>query len=201
MKVPCTTCGAMILPATAGATGGVCMACKNGIRKNLERAKAFYAEQRKPDPARDYWSELVNRVYETPEGFSGLSPVERVYYAVCVFEGEVYNGGVHQFFSNSAGNYYPTVVAGLNELGATRSLELLLQARQALFPDVEPPTDWEARRAVLPWWPEDETAPTPGWSIEIDGINKELWKDSDKLCQRLQDYATRHNLIPKANGA
>ena len=191
----------MILPTTAQATGGVCMACKAGIRKNLTSAKEYYAEQRKPNPARDYWGELVNRVHKTPEGFSGLLPVERVYYAVSVFEGEVYNGGVHQFFYNSSGNFYPTVVAGLRELGAATSLELLLRARQSLFPDSEPPTDWEARREVLPWWPKDKNAPTPAWSIETERIDKELWTDPDKLGERLQEYAARHKLIPDANVA
>ena len=32
-RIPCNTCGAEILPATAEATGGVCMACKQGIRR------------------------------------------------------------------------------------------------------------------------------------------------------------------------
>lgn len=32
-RVPCQTCGAEILPATAQATGGICMACKQGIRR------------------------------------------------------------------------------------------------------------------------------------------------------------------------
>lgn len=157
-------------------------------------------EQRKPKPTRDYWGELVNRVYKTTEGFSGLSPVERVYFAVCVFEGEVYNGGVHQFFYNS-GNFYPTVVVGLRDLGAITTLELLSRASRALFPDSEPPTDWEACREVLPWWPEDKNAPTPAWSIETERIDKELWTDPDKLHERLQEYAARHNLFPDANVA
>ena len=31
-KVPCTQCGAEILPSTAESTGGICMACKKGIQ-------------------------------------------------------------------------------------------------------------------------------------------------------------------------
>ncbi|MGV8346557.1 hypothetical protein ACV330_30360, partial [Pseudomonas aeruginosa] len=36
-----------------------------------------------------YWSALVNRVYDGREGFAGLSPAERSYYAVSVLIGEV----------------------------------------------------------------------------------------------------------------
>jgi hypothetical protein len=32
-RISCETCGADILPATAEATGGICMACKQGIRR------------------------------------------------------------------------------------------------------------------------------------------------------------------------
>ncbi len=43
-----------------------------------------------------YWSALVNRVYDGGEGFAGLSPAERSYYAVSVLSGEVHNGGFDQ---------------------------------------------------------------------------------------------------------
>jgi hypothetical protein len=142
---------------------------------------------------------LVRRVHKTAEGFSGLSHAEQIYFAVAVFDGEVYNGGVHQFFSNSSGGYYATVLAGLTELGAGTTRTLLLHARDVLFPDSEPPADWEARRQVLPWWPKDESAPTPAWSMEIERINKQLWAKPDNLDARLSDFAKRHHLIPDAD--
>jgi len=50
-RVPCKKCGAEILPATAKATGGVCMACKNGIRKSLEKSKEYYRKEREKEAA------------------------------------------------------------------------------------------------------------------------------------------------------
>lgn len=50
-RVPCKKCGAEILPTTAEATGGVCMACKNGIRKDLEKSKEFYRKEREKEAA------------------------------------------------------------------------------------------------------------------------------------------------------
>jgi hypothetical protein len=46
-KVACEACGAMILPSTAEANGGVCMPCKRGDRGNIETAKLRYAERKK----------------------------------------------------------------------------------------------------------------------------------------------------------
>jgi len=176
------------------------MACKQGIRANIEASKAYYAKLREPDPVRDYWIGLVKRVH-MQAGLEGLSQSERIYFVVTLFEGEVYNGGVHQFFLNSSGEYYTIVVEGLSELGATRSLDLLQKARKALFPDTDPPTDTAARRQILPWWPEDKTAPPPAWSFEIERIDRELWSDPDRLGEKLKEYATRHRLIPDARVA
>src|SRR5688572_5465366 len=118
---PCIECGATILPSTSAATGGVCMACKHGIRSNLERAKEYYRKQRLPNPERDYWTSLVRRIYHTDAGYSGLTDVERVYYLGCVVNGEVYNGGLHQFYSNSAGDRYAETLDALQQLGAVHS--------------------------------------------------------------------------------
>lgn len=38
-RIPCPKCGALILPTTATATGGVCMPCHKGIRQDIEAAR------------------------------------------------------------------------------------------------------------------------------------------------------------------
>ncbi len=140
-KTICSECGAEILAATAARTNGVCMACKQGIRKQMESSKKYYEEQRKPDPFRDYWKDLIRRVYETPQGFDDLSPKEKTYFAVCILDGEIYNGGLYQFFSNHSGEYYQEALNGLAELAAFHSRELLIAARLVLFPDGDMPRD------------------------------------------------------------
>lgn len=52
MKIPCTACGAFILLTTAHATGGVCMACKQGIRARLKVKKS---PGPKPSESRRYY--------------------------------------------------------------------------------------------------------------------------------------------------
>ena len=199
-RVPCKQCGAAILPTTAAATSGVCMACKQGIRSNMERAKAFYEEQRKPNPERDYWTALVNRIYHTQEGYGGLSNTERVYYLCCVLNGEVYNGGLHQFYSNSSGEHYSETLAALEDMNAWHSRRILARSCELLFPGCSaPPHDREQRFEVLPWWPKTSSEPPALWAAELDLLDKEFWTDPDGLSDRLTAYGITHSLFsPKA---
>lgn len=41
-KIPCKECQELILPRTAEKTGGICMACKQGIRESIEQSKASW---------------------------------------------------------------------------------------------------------------------------------------------------------------
>ena len=169
------------------------MACKQGIRKHIESAKKYYEEQRKPDPFRDYWKELVRRVYNTPEGFAGLSPKEKTYFSVCILDGEVYNGGLYQFFSNHSGEYYVEALNGLAELGAFHSRELLIAARLALFSDREMPCETQSLRELLNSF-QDGLA-TDQILAELD---KKYYDDPDKLGDRLRKYALDNHLVKLA---
>ena len=77
-RIPCKRCGAEILPATAQATGGVCMACKNGIRKDIEKSKDYYRKEREKEAA--YAPLRTPDLVQTkpvlrPEDLNGRTPV------------------------------------------------------------------------------------------------------------------------------
>jgi hypothetical protein len=171
------------------------MACKQGIRKHIEAARVYYREQRKPEPFRDHWTALVHRVHDVSDGFYRLSHQERIYYLVQVLQGEVYNGGISQFFDNSSGDHYLETLAALDELGAMRCRALLLAARQILFAEADPPTDRAARYAAMPEYPSGPDAPRPAWCLELDRLDKEFYADPDKLEDRLRRYALDHKLV------
>ncbi|HEY1120131.1 MAG TPA: DUF4375 domain-containing protein [Haloferula sp.] len=194
-RVPCRECGAEILPATAEATGGVCMACKKGFRKDIESSKQFYAEQRKYDPVRELWLSLVRRVSKTEQGFNGLSRDERLYFAVSCLNGEIYNGGFHQFFAGNAGEFYAVVVDGLTELGATHSLVLLREAADLLFDGPVPPADLNARWDAMKHYPEDPSAPVLPWMDDLERINEGFCEDPDQLSDRLLAFAKESGLV------
>ena len=188
-KVPCTECGALVLPTTAKKTGGVCMPCKNGNRKNIEQAKEYYKKEReleKTCPFRALWRELVDKVYNREGGFTALSEAEKTYYAVNTLSGEVYNGGFIQYFENTAGEHYKYAELGLESLSATQSLMLLRQAKTALFSSAIVPTDQTQRWSII-----RKNIDEP----DLDVFDTEFYKDEDKLGDKLEDYAIKSFLI------
>lgn len=89
------------------------MPCKHGNRENIDKSKEYYKKQKEYDLFRELWHSLVNRVYATDdeeEGFNALTEDEKIYFAVGVLDGEVYNGGMLQFFSNSSGSLFQKVL-------------------------------------------------------------------------------------------
>jgi hypothetical protein len=171
------------------------MACKQGIRKNIEASKIYYQQQRQPDPFRDHWVNLVHRVYDTPDGFYRLSRPEQTYYLACMLEGEVYNGGIGQFFDNSSGDFYRETLDALDEIGAVQCRVLLIAAKEALFRGGDPPREMRARIKSMPKYPESPDAPRPAWDLELERISDEFCSDPDQLQEKLRKYALDHQLV------
>lgn len=107
----------------------------------------------------------------------------------------MYNGGMHQFFSNSSGALCNETVEGLKELGATQALALLQRAARVLFGNQESPVDRHERWQAMPFYPEDEMATLPDWSIELEEIDRASWMDPDGLSQKLQAYLKNTGLL------
>ncbi|MGA7632252.1 MAG: DMP19 family protein [Terriglobales bacterium] len=196
-KLPCSKCGVPILESTALRTDGLCMPCKGGYRESIEEGKRHNREQLEEmltDPYRKLWVSLVEKVYHSPTGFDGLSHPQKLYFAVCLLEGEVCNGGFHQYFFNAAGSYYAYAEEGLIALGAFQTLELLQEARDAVFPSIPVPTSIAERRRALSSYPED-SSPTPKWSEKLDDLDKRFWADPDGITLRLETFARNHGLL------
>ncbi|OYU72830.1 MAG: hypothetical protein CFE32_22625, partial [Alphaproteobacteria bacterium PA3] len=192
-KVACTQCGAMILPRTAAETGGICMACKQGIRASMEASREFYQQLKQYDPHRELWTWLVEKAQAGP-GLGTLSEAQRIYFAVGVLEGEIYNGGLDQFFSNSSGAYYADAVAGLQALEADAALAILKDAAQILFDGTPPPVDQQER-----WDAMDRNAYTPDGedavTAQLDVLDRQFWADPDKLGERLAAFAQQSGIL------
>lgn len=171
------------------------MACKQGIRESIEQAKEFYRKQKEYDPYKELWTHLVKKVYAKENGFDSLTKEEKLYFSVSVFDGEVYNGGMHQFFSNSSGELYEQVVEGLIILKATKSLLLLKQAVRILFEKDEPPKDRILRWKEMKQFTDDKSASRPKWELELDEIDDQYYEDLDNLSKLLTEYAETKGLI------
>lgn len=194
-KVKCNTCDAMILPSTAERNGGLCMPCKQGNRESIESSKEFYRKQKEYDPFRELWTYLVDKVHMNDDNFHILSEEEQVYFAVGLLDGEVYNGGMHQFFSNSSGDLYDEVVNGLQTLAASNSLWLLRRATKVLFGNIKPSKDFYLRNNEMKQYPESDSSPIPDWSLELEKIDEEYWEDPDNISELLSNYAESTGII------
>lgn len=191
-KVACEACGAMILPSTAEVNGGVCMPCKRGDRGNIEAAKLRYAErktaQANPDPATLHWRWLVKQVHQTPEGFAGLSAENQNYFAACLLEGEVYNGGFDQYFHNSSADHYGDAIRGLREIGAAECSRLLIAAKEVLFGGRDVPGTQDSR-----WSQIGEM--TPAQEGRLEQLDRLFGKEAARLRDLAGQYAHRHGLL------
>jgi hypothetical protein len=63
-------------------------------------------------------------------------------------EGDVNNGGFHQFFFNSAGDRTRQILEALKAIGALQTLAIVEKAC-AKFPGGMPPAEWFERQEVL----------------------------------------------------
>jgi hypothetical protein len=186
-KVACTQCGAMILPRTAAETGGICMACKQGIRASMEASREFYQKLKEYDPHRELWTWLVVKSQADPFLVS-LSEAHRHYFAVGLLEGEVYNGGFDQFFSNSSGAYHSLAVEGLKALKAEASLRILDEAVRLLFGDAPPPLDRQKRWDAMQLSSQTQAE-------ELGALDRKFWEDPDRLSEKLTAFAQQSGIL------
>jgi Domain of unknown function (DUF4375) len=98
------------------------------------------------------WNMLHARVFIDSEGtgYNSLTIHEKTIWVTGIFIGEVINGGFHQFFSNSSGDYSSDdLSSALERLGAKRMLELFWRAVFILSPDGIVPSNRDARNNAL----------------------------------------------------
>ena len=172
------------------------MACKQGIRQNIEKSKEQYKKQKEHDPIRELWLSLVERVDKGPDGFAGLSVDEKLYFAVRLLDGEVYNGGFEQFFHNSSGEYFDEAARGLKLLEAESTLSVFLQATKILFGDSTPSKDRGARWEQMKSLPDSPVDQVPDWYVELESLDQQYCKDPDNLDEKLDEFA-RSSLLPR----
>jgi len=198
-RVPCTKCGALILERTASKTNGLCLPCKGGYRARIEAGKNLREQERErelTDPDHKLWLSLVEDVFHSPLGFEGLSHPKKLYFALGCLEGELYNGGFHQYFFNSSGSYYAYAEEALITIGAFQTLELLQQAKVALFSSGPVPVSTTERRMALSHY--SGSHPEGPDSKELDRFDKRYWLNLEQIGVRMKAFARDNKLIAEA---
>jgi hypothetical protein len=192
-RVPCSACGAPILRSTAEKNGALCMPCKGGYRKNIEASKIRYEQDKKYRESTEHkhWLWLVDQVHKSESGFYGLSHANKLYFAINLVSGEVYNGGFDQYFHNSSADYFGFSVEGLMAVGASESLKLLTAAKILFFGDAQVPPDTGERRSILR---NTDAETQEKRDKELDDLDRAFWADPDKLSERMYQFAKDNEL-------
>lgn len=125
---------------------------------------------------------IQKKVDET--GFNRVSTAERVFYCVYWLEAEVNNGGFHQFFYNSSGDYALETAAALAEIGAVYTKQLLEQAF-TVFPQQAPPKHRGLRQQQLLAISEDQ-------ENFLSSLDEKFYLYVDPIGSLLVDYLRLH---------
>lgn len=110
------------------------------VREGAARALAILAGVTNPSDV------VFGRVQKS--GFDSLSPAQRHYFAVLIYDGEVRNGGHSQYFVNSSGDHWKDALEGLTAIGAAERAKILRKAT-SLFGSDGPSEDNSARHGQL----------------------------------------------------
>ena len=129
-------------------------------------------------------SRMVGRAFD-----EGLTRGERLVHVLFfAMDGEIENGGMHQFFSNSSGDLAEDAKAYLRQIGATRVLAVLTKA-SSIFPKGKAPTDRNTRNDILT---EREGKRGDAFWDEFDRFSREYYKARQELYPRLLAWIRRH---------
>jgi hypothetical protein len=164
-------------------------ACYDKREKVLEGLSA--AELWKQAEPNELVQAVVRRLFVAAEAGATLTATERELVAAYMFDGEVRNGGFHQFFFNSSGDDSLDARAGLARFGMTESVALLDCAMTA-FPGGKPSKDREARNDQLARWGERQFA-------IFDTVTDAYYVVDDDEWQRVYPYVRDHRAeLPNA---
>ena len=121
---------------------------------------------------------------EGAEGYAALSPQQRVVYCAFLFDAEVCNGGLMQFFGNSSGDHATDTLAALAELGHAEAHAALATAMRLVGPLAREP-DREGRLTGFEGrWDELQAA--------FDPLERAYYATKATLRQAWLLYAVRH---------
>ena len=109
-----------------------------------------------------------------------------MYFAACLLEGEIYNGGFDQYFCNSSADFYLDAVRGLEEIGATECRRILLAAKQLVFGPREVPE----RAARL----ERLGKMTAAQADELEEFDRLFTNEAAGFRDRVAQFARKHRL-------
>jgi len=116
--------------------------------------------------------------------YEQLTRPEQIFYGVWELEAEVNNGGFHQYFFNSSGDYAFAIVDALKEIGAHQAATIVHRAIR-LFDGGLFSRDLAARQTQLLALPENS-------NTKFNRVDEEFYQYPDNLTDLLYAYVRQH---------
>lgn len=146
--------------------------------------------ERLPDAV--YWRSLIYRINDPKLGFESLSDSEKLFYSVCELNGEVYNGGFEQYFTNSSAENLNYAIKGLTVMRDYISLEILKNVNSLLFGALPVPLNYETRLEFLSSNVDFESKTI---TKKLDEFDAEFIKNSNEiLIYKIDEFAEVNQL-------
>lgn len=184
----CGDCGNSMLVRTAERYKGKCIPCAKVYREDFEKARLFNEELKRleNEPDAVFWRSLCERVDNPSLGFNSLPIAEKLYFAVCLLDGEIFNGGFEQYFTNSYSDYFDYALRGLDKMGDSFGCEQLIRAKRLLFNEDGLLTHEER----LEYFKATKILEDPGIADILDDLDATFRKHSEnELGERLYKFA------------
>jgi hypothetical protein len=115
--------------------------------------------------------------------FDDLSELDRVLITIWTLEAEVNNGGFHQYYFNSAGDWAHYAPVALRAIGAHTMADIVEHAN-ALFGSNGPPRERAARQTVLLAFADGDAR----WGA----LDAQFWTYPDDVATLLQEFLDAH---------
>lgn len=142
------------------------------------------------EPALDVFNACLEIIFAGSDGnteyLERISPEARLVYLLWCFDGEVHNGGFDQLFYHSLGDHCLEILAGLKDVYAKKSCELLEKALR-WFPESKPSKDREKRWLQLEPFEDDEK-----YESDLNSLDGEFYKYEDNLADLLHDFVRKN---------
>ncbi|MBL8719431.1 MAG: DUF4375 domain-containing protein [Myxococcales bacterium] len=121
------------------------------------------------------------------EAIAGASLGQVIAYCVHYSHADICNGGFHQYFSNSTGDYASLTIDALRTLGDDRRADLMTRA-MGRFPGGVAPKSQARRQAVLATIDYESD-----WRVWCGPIEKAYYAlGGEDLGRRVQEYVASH---------
>lgn len=142
-------------------------------------------------------SYLQEQLLPGPSGFGDAATIQaeieqmpgpyRTVYVLTLLMGELFNGGMHQFFSNSSGAFALHAAQALRDVGE-EALGTTIDQAIAMFPKPYPISTEERRRVSFQHeW--------NAWDDQLDALTSSV--DGEDIRKALTTYARRQDILPR----